>query len=127
MKRREAVRVVGGHVKRGVRVRRVHVHRVRKNATDAAAASCDQAERAGSVAFAREVEQRCLATDAWNRLLALLALLAVLEEVEEVRSEWRREEPLAKPSLTGASASLETLSVSLLLLSLVALAMLPQN
>ena len=49
------------------------------------------------------------------------------EEVEEVRSEWRREEPLAKPSLTGASASLETLSVSLLLLSLVALAMLPQN
>ena len=51
----------------------------------------------------------------------------VKEEVEEMRSEWRREEPLAKPSLTGASASLETVSVSLFLLSLVALAMLPQN
>ena len=49
------------------------------------------------------------------------------EEVKEMRSEWRREEPLAKPSLTGASASLETLSASLLLLSLVSLAMLPQN
>ena len=49
------------------------------------------------------------------------------EEVKEMRSEWRREEPLAKPSLTGASASLETLSLSLLLLSLVSLAMLPQN
>ena len=50
------------------------------------------------------------------------------EDVKEMRSEWRREEPLAKPSLTGASASLETLSsVSLLLLSLVSLAMLPQN
>ena len=50
-----------------------------------------------------------------------------VEDVKEMRSEWRREEPLAKPSLTGASASLETLSVFLLLLSLVALAMLPQN
>ena len=50
-----------------------------------------------------------------------------VEDVKEIRSEWRREEPLAKPSLTGASASLETLSVFLLLLSLVALAMLPQN
>ena len=50
-----------------------------------------------------------------------------VKDVKEMRSEWRREEPLAKPSLTGASASLETLSVSLLLLSLVALAMLPQN
>ena len=49
------------------------------------------------------------------------------EDVKEMRSEWRREEPLAKPSLTGASASLETLSLSLLLLSLVSLAMLPQN
>ena len=49
------------------------------------------------------------------------------EDVKEMRSEWRREEPLAKPSLTGASASLETLSASLLLLSLVSLAMLPQN
>ena len=49
------------------------------------------------------------------------------EEVKEMRSEWRREEPLAKPSLTGASASLETLSASLLILSLVSLAMLPQN
>ena len=50
------------------------------------------------------------------------------EDVKEMRSEWRREEPLAKPSLTGASASLETLSsVSLLLLSLVSLTMLPQN
>ena len=50
-----------------------------------------------------------------------------VEDVKEMRSEWRREEPLAKPSLTGASASLEALSVSLLLLSLVSLAMLPQN
>ena len=50
-----------------------------------------------------------------------------VEDVKEMRSEWRREEPLAKPSLTGASASLETLSLSLLLLSLVSLAMLPQN
>ena len=49
------------------------------------------------------------------------------EEMKEMRSEWRREEPLAKPSLTGASASLETLSASLLLLSLVSLTMLPQN
>ena len=50
-----------------------------------------------------------------------------VKDVKEMRSEWRREEPLAKPSLTGASASLEALSVSLLLLSLVSLAMLPQN
>ena len=50
-----------------------------------------------------------------------------VEDVKEMRSEWRREEPLAKPSLTGASASLETLSLFLLLLSLVSLAMLPQN
>ena len=49
------------------------------------------------------------------------------EDLKEMRSEWRREEPLAKPSLTGGSASLETLSLSLLLLSLVSLAMLPQN
>jgi len=50
-----------------------------------------------------------------------------VKDVKEMRSEWRREEPLAKPSLTGASASLETLSLFLLLLSLVSLAMLPQN
>ena len=58
---------------------------------------------------------------------AVMRMEEEVKDVEEMRSEWRREEPLAKPSLTGASASLETLSVSLLLLSLVSLAMLPQN